>query len=149
VSDERKSAVLEPVYATALGEALYCFALCEWNAVYCIQKHEQGYVAHAFRPTQVTMSGTVAEKLRSVSSKLVESAEKLEWQLASQLFSDLVKMERNQLIHGKPGTNAVEDQRLFYFGFEWTIERVRETADRFADCGRTLNRLLINLDMIS
>jgi hypothetical protein len=142
VSDERTSVVLDPVYATALGEALYCFALCEWNAVYCIQKHEQGYVANAFQSTQSTMSGTIAQKLRSVSSKLADSDKKIEWQIASQLFFDLVKTERNQLIHGKPGTNAVGDQRLFYFGFEWTLERVREAADRFADCGWALNQLL-------
>jgi hypothetical protein len=63
VSGERERVVLDCAYATALGQALYCFALCEWNAVYCIQKHVPNYVTDTFRPTQPTMAGNIAEKL--------------------------------------------------------------------------------------
>lgn len=141
MSDERKRIVLDPDYATALGQALYCFALCEWNAVYCIQEQQPGYVADAFRPTQSTMAGTVADKLRSVSRKLSNGPDKLEWEQAAQLFFDLVTAERNRLVHAKPGTNQVGEQRLFYFGYEWTVERVQAVADRFTQCGMTLNNL--------
>jgi hypothetical protein len=141
MSEERHRVVLDPAYATALGEALYCFALCEWNAVYCIQKRQPGYVTDAFRPTQSTMAGTVADKLRSISRNLPDAPEKSEWEQTAQLFFDLVTTERNRLVHAKPGTNSAGDQRLFYFGYEWTIERVQELADRFTRCGMTLNDL--------
>jgi hypothetical protein len=141
VSEERYRVVLDPAYAAALGQALYCFARCEWNAVYCIQKHQPGYVTNAFRPTQSTMAGTVADKLRSISNRLPDVPEKLEWQQASEIFFSLVKTERNRLVHAKPGTNPAGDQRLFYFGYEWTIERVQEVADKFTSCGIILNDL--------
>jgi hypothetical protein len=141
VTEERDHVVLDPAYATALGQALYCFALCEWNAVYCIQKYQPGYVTSAFRPTQPTMAGTVADKLRSISINMPDVPEKQEWQQTAELFFDLVKTERNRLVHGKPGTNSDGEQRLFYFGYEWTIERVKEAADKFARCGMILNRL--------
>ncbi len=141
MTGERERVVLDPEYATALGEALYCFALCEWNAVYCIQKCEPGYVADAFRPTQITMAGTIAYKLLSVSQKMAEGSLKAEWQQVAQQFVDLVTTERNRLIHAKPGTNITDEQRLFYCGFEWTIKQVGRVADSFADCGKALNRL--------
>jgi len=141
VSEERHRVVLDPAYAAALGQALYCFALCEWNAVYCIQKRQPSYVTDAFRPTQSTMAGTVAAKLLSISKTLLDASEKLEWERAAQLFVDLVKTERNHLMHAKPGTNSDGEQRLFYFEHEWTIERVQEVADKFANCGMTLNDL--------
>jgi hypothetical protein len=137
VSEERNRVVLASDYAAALGQALYCFAVCEWNAVYCIQKHKPGYVTGAFSSTQTTMAGTVAQKLLSISNDL----KKKEWQDAAELFQDLVNKKRNPLVHAKPGTNSAGEQRLFYFGYEWTIERVHKVADEFASCGITLTRL--------
>ena len=141
MNEERHRIALDTAYAAALGQALYCFALCEWNAVYCIQKHQPDYITDAFRPTQSTMAGTVADKLRSISSRLPDVSDKQEWEQAAQLFFNLVKYERNRLVHAKPGTNSDGEQRLFYFGYEWTVERVQEMADRFASCGMTLNHL--------
>jgi hypothetical protein len=141
MSGNRQRIVLDPAYATALGEALYCFAICEWNAVYCIQKKQPNYVIDAFKPTHSTMAGTVADKLRSVAAKISDPIEKATWTDAAEHFFDLVKNERNRLIHAKPGSNIDQEQRLFYFGFEWTIDRVKDVADRFAECGLRLNTL--------
>lgn len=142
MSGDRYRVVLDSDYALSLGRALYCFAICEWNAVYCIQKREPDYVVDNFKPTQPTMAGTIAEKLKSTASKLPDSPQKQEWQEAAALFFDLVKMERNRLVHAKPGTNADGEQRLFYYGFEWTIERIDNVADRFSACGVRLNAIM-------
>ncbi len=137
MSNERLRVVLDPAYANALGVALYCFALCEWNAIYCIQKHQPGYVAK----NQSTMAGTVAQKLCSITSKLSETPKKQKWERAAKTFCELVKTERNHLVHAKPATNEDGEQRLFYFDFEWTIERIEDVANKFTKCSIDLSKL--------
>jgi hypothetical protein len=88
------------------------------------------------------MAGTIAQKLKSVANALPSSFDTQEWQDAADNFFDLVTLERNRLIHAKPGTNATGQQRLFYFGFEWTPQRIDDVADRFSNCATRLNAMM-------
>jgi integrase len=42
--DERQRVAIKDGYANELGLALYCFALCEWNVVWCAEKLDSGYI---------------------------------------------------------------------------------------------------------
>jgi hypothetical protein len=46
---------------------------------------------------------------------------------------------RNAIMHGKPGINLQNEQRLFAHGKEWTISSLEEAADGFADNAAEFN----------
>lgn len=126
-------------YFHAIGLATVAFARLEWDAVWCCERLEPGYI-NSIEPRRKT-AGIIANDLAILFSRVSDIA------LASKLtpfaveFVEVVK-ERNGLMHGKPGTAPSGDQRLFRHGLEWTVDAVNAFSDRCIRAGMPLNALL-------
>lgn len=131
---------IDPEYARALGHAVYTFTLLEWNAVYCCERIEEGFV-HGVDGKKSMTSRNIAEKLVSLCKRLPDSVDARELRSAADEFLRLVE-DRNGLVHARPGTAPDgHSQRLFRHGKMWSIEQIEEQADAFAACSIRLNRL--------
>jgi hypothetical protein len=134
---ERLRIQVDPAYASALGLAVYCFAILEWNAVWCCERMEPGSIENLEDRT----AGRVADTLLHLVQRLNPSKEQAELRKASEAFRSLVGT-RNNLVHAKPGTAADGEQRLYRHGDEWTPAELEAVADAFAKCGIQLGRAL-------
>ena len=141
MSNDRDRLVIDDEYAHALGVAAYCFAICEWNAVWCAEKLQAGYVItiEAERKT----AGRIATELEALTANISDAAIRLRGANAAADFVRVTK-ERNGLLHGKPGTAPGGEQRLFRNTGEWTIAAINRFADEAAACSIELNDLLHN-----
>jgi hypothetical protein len=124
-------------YVQALGRAAYVFAVLEWNAVWCCERIKPGYI----RALKKKTAGTIANDLVALTAKHPDPAVQAAARGPVQEFRRLVDI-RNSLLHGKPGTAANGEQRLFQAGEPWSIERVNDAADEFAAGSVSLNALL-------
>jgi len=138
MKDYRLRQPVDPVYALALGRACYCFAICEWNAVYCAERIRPGALA-TFIKDEVT-AGKIARKLIDLARNLPKSAEREEFVVAAKDFSRLVDL-RNAIVHGKPCTGPSGEARLFTEKV-FEVADLDEAADAFSACSIALNRIL-------
>lgn len=122
----------------ALGSATFCFAICEWNAVYCAQRIRPGSL-RAFMKDELT-AGKIAKKLIDLTRNMPPSVERKELVAAAQAFSDLVPL-RNKILHGKPCTGPNGKARLSTEKV-FEISDLNVAADLFSACSNELNRLL-------
>jgi len=129
---------IEDRFAHALGVATFCFAICEWNAVYCAQRIKPGSLRQ-FMKDEFT-AGKIAKKLSDLVRNMPKSKERDELQSAADEFSDLVPL-RNSILHGKPCSNADGKARLSAEGI-FEVQDLEVAADKFSDCSHKLNRLL-------
>jgi len=134
----RRSVSLASEYASALGVATYCFAVCEWNAVYCCESIKPGEMKKIIRNAET--AGAIAKRFANLVKSMPTSAERDALETVANRFGDLVKV-RNSILHGKPCTAPCGDQRLFGPGF-WEIADLEREADNFAQCGDLLNTWL-------
>jgi len=138
MKDYRLRQPVDPDYALALGRACYCFAICEWNAVYCAERIRPGSLG-TFIKDEAT-AGKIAKKLTALARNLPKSAGREELVAAAKDFSTLVEL-RNALVHGKPCTGPSGAARLFTQKV-FEVAHLDEAADAFSACSIELNRIL-------
>jgi len=139
--DERLLIPIDAPYLHALGLAMVAFARLEWDASYCCERLQPGYIA-TIEPQRKT-AGRIARDLVDLVAALPDPALQAVMTGPAGEFKVLVE-DRNGLLHGNPGTAPSGDQRLFRGGQEWTISAVNELADSFVRTGGKLNALLYN-----
>jgi hypothetical protein len=134
---DRLRVPVEDAYVTALGRAAYVFSSVEWNAVYCCEKLETGFVQKAVKLT----AGQIADKLLSLMKK--RPARAVDWQRCVDAAAEFKRLtrRRNDLMHANPGTAPNGEQQLFRHGAQWTAQAVDDVADEFAANGIILNEL--------
>jgi len=129
---------IDPEYVQELGVALFCFSICEWNAVYCAERIKPGSLKKLM--SDESTAGKIARKLGNLVESMPRCPEKAELKLATQQFSDVVEL-RNRLIHAKPCTNPGGKARLSASRI-YEINDLKEASDKFSTCSIELNRLL-------
>ena len=75
----------DPDYMHALGTAAFCFAICEWNAVYCAERIRPGSLG-TFIKDELT-AGKIAKKLIDLTRNMPETFERDELIAAAQAFA--------------------------------------------------------------
>lgn len=138
MKDDRLRQPIKPDYMEALGTATFCFAICEWNAVYCAERIRPGSLG-AFIKDELT-AGKIAKLLGDLTRNMPKSAEREELIAAAQAFADLVSL-RNAILHGNPCTGPTGEARLSTAKV-FEISDLHEAADEFSACSIELNRLL-------
>lgn len=138
MTNSRLRQPIEDSFAHALGVAAFCFAICEWNAVYCAQRIKPGSL-HRYLKDELT-AGKIAKKLCDLVRNMPKSKERGELQEAAEEFSDLVPL-RNSILHGKPCSNIDGSARLSADKI-FEVSDLEAAADRFSDCSHKLNLLL-------
>lgn len=137
MKDDRERVPVDDHYVEALGRATYVFATLEWNAVWCCERLDRGYINKLERKT----AGRIATDLLSRVSRIGDPVFHDACNGPAREFQRLVKI-RNSILHGKPGTADDNAQRLFSEGRAWSPEMVEDAADDFAACSINLNALL-------
>ncbi len=138
MKDDRLRQPVRSDYMHALGSACFCFAICEWNAVYCAERIRPGSLS-SFVKDELT-AGKIAKKLIDLTRNIPKSAERDELATVAKVFADLVHL-RNDILHGKPCTGPSGEARLTT-GKVFEIPDLEAVADAFSACGIELNRLL-------
>jgi len=138
MKDDRLRQPIKSDYTHALGTATFCFAICEWNAVYCAERIRPGSLG-AFIKDELT-AGKIAKKLIDLTRNMPKSAGREELIAAAQAFVDLVPL-RNNILHGKPCTGPNGEARLSTAKV-FEIPDLQDAADAFSACSIELNRLL-------
>lgn len=134
MKDDRLRVPIDDPYLHAVGLAMVCFARLEWDAVYCCEKMQPGYINTVGGKT----AGQIANDLVALTAAHPNAAIVASLGPPAAAFKRLVGM-RNGLIHANPGTAPNGDQRLFRHGTEWTIAMVNDAADDFVAAGTPLN----------
>ena len=138
MQNDRLRQPIKPDYAGALGTATFCFAICEWNAVWCAERLRPGSL-DAFVSGELT-AGQIAKKLRDLARNMPDSTERDETIAAAKKFAELVPL-RNDILHGKPCTGPNGEARLSSTKV-FEIPDLHDAADVFSACSIELNRLL-------
>lgn len=125
-------------YNQALGAAASCFAICEWNAVYCAERIKPGAL-NQMVSAELT-AGQIAKKLLDIVRNMPPLNEREELSNAARSFSELVPL-RNKILHGKPCTGPNGEARLSSPNVI-EIAELENAADAFSACSIELNRLL-------
>jgi hypothetical protein len=137
--DDRRRVSIDLPYAEALGLAAFCFARCEWDAVWCCELLQPGYIA-TIKVRRKT-AGTIAAELIDLIDGIANPVIQAKCTGPAVEFQRLVR-ERNGLLHGKPASALNGDQRLFRHGSEWTIAAVDAFSDEVTACQILLNDLV-------
>jgi hypothetical protein len=135
--NDRLRVAVDQDYVSAIGLATYCFALLEWNAVWCCEKIAPGSIQSLSDRT----AGRIATALVNQAAAMPASPDQSALHVAAKDFKSLVEV-RNGIMHGKPGTAADGEQRLFRNGTSWTVNSLRDAADKFTECSSRLNDML-------
>lgn len=138
MKDDRLRQPIKSDYMHALGTATFCFAICEWNAVYCAERIHPGSLG-SFMRDELT-AGKIAKKLIDLARNMSKSTEREEVISAAKAFADLVTL-RNKILHGKPCTGPNGEARLSTESI-FEIPNLHDAADAFSACSIELNRLL-------
>jgi hypothetical protein len=134
VKDDRLRVPIDEPYLHALGLATICFARLEWDAVWCCERAQPGYIQTVTTKT----AGQIANDLIYLAANHPQPPIVASLGVAAAEFKRLVA-RRNDLVHSNPGTATSGEQRLFRRGAEWTIAMVGELADEFVAAGSPLN----------
>lgn len=140
MKDDRLRVPTDVPYLHAVGLATICFARLEWDAVWCCEKAQPGYINTVATKT----AGQIANDLINIAAMHTEPSVVATLGAAATEFKRLVA-RRNDLVHANPGTASSGEQRLFRRGAEWTIRLVDELADEFVAAGAPLNHHHHNL----
>jgi hypothetical protein len=139
--DDRLRVPQDRLYFEAVGLAAIAFARLEWNAVWCCERLQSGYI-RTIEPRKKT-AGTIGRELEALFSRVADPTLRARVVPFAKEFRDVVE-HRNGLLHGKPGTAPNGDQRLFRDGSEWSVNEVNAFSDRCVLAGEPLNALLYN-----
>ena len=138
MSNDRLRQSFKSNYNHALGVAVSCFAICEWNAVYCAERIKPGALNKMLNDEFT--AGKIAKKLLGLARNMQPSKEREELKAAAQSFAELVPL-RNNILHGKPCTGPDGEARLSSKSVI-EISDLENAADAFSTCSIELNRLL-------
>ncbi|MBU0522711.1 MAG: hypothetical protein KKC24_23785 [Gammaproteobacteria bacterium] len=137
MSNERLQYRMETGYAEALGLAAYMFARLEWNVVWCCERLEEGSVSEL----QELTAGVVRRRFGKLVLAIADDELRDELVKAADVFNPLVDL-RNDLIHGTPCTHPSYGQCLNGNTGAWSIDRINQAADAFAECAIIFNGIL-------
>ena len=138
MKDARLRQPADPDYMHALGTATFCFAICEWNAVWCAQRISPG-VLQRFVKDELT-AGRIAKKFADLARNMPKSNEREDIIAAAEEFRKLVPL-RNKILHGKPCTGPDGNARLSTKKV-FEVSDLEDAADSFSACSHKLNGLL-------
>lgn len=141
VVDDRLRVPQDPEYFKAVGLAAIAFARLEWNAVWCCHRLQPNYI-RTIEPAKKT-AGTIGNDLKSLFLRISDRTLRERVVPYADEFKVLI-IDRNALMHGKPGTTKIGDQRLFRNGNELSISMVDDFSDRCVIAGEQLSALLYN-----
>lgn len=122
-------------YLHAVGQATYCFALCEWQVVWCCEKIRPGSMS-AFVDEELT-AGKIAKRFIDLVRNMPPSKGREALRASAVKFSALVET-RNKILHGKPCTGPGGEARLIS-GKVLDIPDLENAADEFSQCCIELN----------
>jgi len=88
-------------YFHAIGLAAVAFARLEWDAVWCCERLEAGYI-NTIEPRRKT-AGRIGQDMAALFLRVPDETLRLRIHLYAVEFCSIVE-ERNGLLHGKPGT---------------------------------------------
>jgi len=137
--DDRLRIPQDEAYFRCLGLATFAFARLEWNAVWCCERLQPGYILTI--EAKKKTAGAIGKDLQSLFSRVVDPTLRTKIVPFAEEFRKVVE-ERNGLLHGKPGTAPSGDQRLFRNGIEWSIGAIDGFSDRCVVASLPLNALL-------
>ena len=137
MKDDRLRVPVDDPYVVALGQITYGFAVLEWNAVWCAERLNPGFIANLKKKP----AGTIARELVALLNRIADPTVKAACEPPVNDFLKLVDT-RNGILHGKPGTAPDQSQRLFRHGTAWHTADLHDAADEFAECSVRLNALL-------
>ncbi len=138
MKDDRLRQPIKADYAHALGTAVFCFAICEWNAAYCAERISPGALSKIVN-NEMT-AGKIAKKLLDLVRNMPKSKERENLMVVAQSFVDLVLL-RNGILHGKPCTEPNGEARLSSPSVI-EIRDLEQAADHFSACSIEFNRFL-------
>jgi hypothetical protein len=136
--NDRLRQPFKPEYVQELGTAIACFAVCEWNAVYCSERIYPGAI-NKFIKDELT-AGQIAQKLSDLIRNMPKSKEREELKLVAKTFAELVLL-RNSIVHGKPCTGPHGEARISGPNV-FEANDLQHAADQFSTCSIDLNRFL-------
>lgn len=140
MKDDRKRQPVKDNYALALGGAAYCFALCEWNAVWCCERIEPGRLTKIVG-NELT-AGAIAKVLFDLARNMPPSPQREELKRAAEKFLRVVEL-RNSIFHAKPCTDPSSGNAQLSAGEKiLQVSDLDAAADSFSECSIELNGLL-------
>ena len=135
---DRNRQPVKPDYAHALGQAAFCFSICEWNVVWSCERISPGALRRIV-DDELT-AGRIAKRFIDLVRNMPKSVARDELSAAAQEFARLVQV-RNDILHGKPCTGPNGEARLSS-GRVLEIADLEDAADAFSECSSKLNGLL-------
>lgn len=135
MKDARLRYRLDQEYVEALGRALYCFAICEWNVLWCAEKIQPGALRAAL--AKELTAGQIAKRFENVTRNMPPSKDRERLQGLAAQFVDLVGL-RNEIVHGKPCTGPTRSARLSN-NKVLEVGDINDAADAFSQCSIHLN----------
>jgi hypothetical protein len=136
MKNDRLRQPLNPDYAHALGHAAYCFALCEWQVVWCCQKIRPGSLSRIVG--EELTAGKIAKRFLDLTRNMRPSADREKLKGSAEKFAALVR-RRNEIFHGKPCTGPSGEARLSG-ATVIEIPDLEDAAGAFSECAIELNQ---------
>lgn len=138
MKDHRNRQPIKVDYSYALGQAAFCFSICEWNVVWSCEKIDPGALRKIV--DEELTAGRIAKRFIDLVRNMPKSAAREELSAAAQEFARLVGV-RNSILHGKPCTGPNGEARLSS-GNVLEIADLEDAADAFSECSNKVNGLL-------
>jgi hypothetical protein len=135
MKNARLRQAVKPDYLHAVGQATYCFALCEWQVVWCCEKIRPGSVSAIVAEEQT--AGKIAKRFLDLTRNMPPSKGRETLKALGARFAALVE-KRNQILHGKPCTGPNGESRLSSSKVLEIVD-LENAADEFSQCGIELN----------
>lgn len=129
---------VKPDYTHALGQAAFCFSICEWNVVWSCERISPGALRKMV--DEELSAGRIAKRFMDLVRNMPKSAAREELSAAAQEFARLVQV-RNEILHGKPCTGPNGEARLSSGGVLEILD-LEDAADAFSECSSKVNGLL-------
>ena len=134
MKEDRLRVPIDDAYWHSVGLAMICFARLEWDAVWCCERMQPGYLNMVGTKT----AGHIAKDLVALAAAHSDPTVVASLGPAAAEFKELV-VKRNDLMHANPAKALNGDQRLFRKDAEWTIAMVDDAADKFVAAAQSLN----------
>ena len=135
---DRNRQPVKPDYTHALGQAAFCFAICEWNAVWSCERISPGSLRKIV-DDELT-AGRIAKRFIDLVRNMPKSTTRDELSASAQDFARLVRV-RNDILHGKPCTGPNGEARLSSSRALEIID-LEDAADAFSECSSKVNGIL-------
>ncbi|SDT18993.1 hypothetical protein [Pseudomonas granadensis] len=135
---DRNRQPIKTDYTNALGQAAFCFSICEWNVVWSCEKIKPGALGKIV--DEELTAGQIAKRFIDLVRNMPKSEARHELTTVALDFAGLVQA-RNEILHGKPCTGPNGEARLSSKKV-LEIEDLENAVDSFSDCSIRVNGLL-------